>query len=158
MKSSDIHITAILQEMPQPSITKICLKITCLKFHSNFPGANELKWGLVIVTKNNPLTLYHVIYSFVPWEMSVISDAYFASYSNYILGHLNSSDDGDGIFWHWAQILCLLMLWLLSRQSISRHGIGCEGQITCIVVPELILSTWVKPNPKIWFKKWIYLL
>ena len=24
------------------SITKICLKITCLKFHSNFPGANEL--------------------------------------------------------------------------------------------------------------------
>ena len=28
--------------MSQPSITKICLKITCLKFHSNFPGANEL--------------------------------------------------------------------------------------------------------------------
>ena len=38
-KSSDIHIRAISQEMPQPSI---CLKITCLKFHSNFPGANEL--------------------------------------------------------------------------------------------------------------------
>ena len=30
--------------MPQPSITKIYLKITCLKFHSNFPGANELRW------------------------------------------------------------------------------------------------------------------
>ena len=27
--------------MPQPSVTKICLKITCLKLHSNFPGANE---------------------------------------------------------------------------------------------------------------------
>ena len=39
---SDIHIRTISQEMPQPSITKICLKITCLKFHSNFPGANEL--------------------------------------------------------------------------------------------------------------------
>ena len=26
----------------QPSITKIHLKITCLKFYSNFPGANEL--------------------------------------------------------------------------------------------------------------------
>ena len=25
-----------------PSITKICLKITYLKYHSNFPGANEL--------------------------------------------------------------------------------------------------------------------
>ena len=33
---------AISQEMPQPSITKIHLKITYLKFHSNFPGANEL--------------------------------------------------------------------------------------------------------------------
>ena len=30
-----------------PSVNKICLKITCLKFHSNFPGDNELSqyWG-----------------------------------------------------------------------------------------------------------------
>ena len=42
VKSNDIHIREISQEMPQRSITKICLKITCLKFHSNFPGANEL--------------------------------------------------------------------------------------------------------------------
>ena len=41
-KSNDIHIRAISQEKPQPSITKICLKIICLKFHSNFPGVNEL--------------------------------------------------------------------------------------------------------------------
>ena len=41
-KSSEIHIRPISQEMPQPPITKICLKITCLKLHSNFPGANEL--------------------------------------------------------------------------------------------------------------------
>ena len=33
VKSNDIHIRAISQEMPQPSITKIYLKITCLKFH-----------------------------------------------------------------------------------------------------------------------------
>ena len=31
VKSSDIHIRAISQEMPQPTITKICLKITCLE-------------------------------------------------------------------------------------------------------------------------------
>ena len=43
MKSSDIHIRAISQQMPQPSIIKICMKITCLKFHSNFPGDNELR-------------------------------------------------------------------------------------------------------------------
>ena len=37
-----IIIMAISQEMPQPSTTKIHLKITHLKYHSNFPGANEL--------------------------------------------------------------------------------------------------------------------
>ena len=46
VKSSDINCLAISQEMPQPSVNKICLKITCLKFHSNFPGVNELTlWG-----------------------------------------------------------------------------------------------------------------
>ena len=39
----DIRLRAISQEMPWPSINKICLKITYLNFHSNFPGANELK-------------------------------------------------------------------------------------------------------------------
>ena len=43
LKSSDIHIRAISQEMPEPSITKISLKIIYLKFYSNLPGANELK-------------------------------------------------------------------------------------------------------------------
>ena len=43
MKSSDIHIRAISQKMLQPLITKIHLKTAYLKFHSNFPGANELK-------------------------------------------------------------------------------------------------------------------
>ena len=42
MKSSDIHVRSISEEMPQPPITEICLKITYVKFHSNFPGANEL--------------------------------------------------------------------------------------------------------------------
>ena len=42
VKSSDIHIRAISQEIPQPAITKIHLKITNLKFNSNFPGAKKL--------------------------------------------------------------------------------------------------------------------
>ena len=42
MRSSDIHLRAISQEIPRPSITKIHLKITYLKFHSNLPGANAL--------------------------------------------------------------------------------------------------------------------
>ena len=51
VKSSDIHIRAISQEMPQPSIPKMGLKITYLKFHSNFSGANELKAWYLLSTK-----------------------------------------------------------------------------------------------------------
>ena len=42
VRSCGFHVRAISQEMTQSSITKTCLKITCLKFHSNYPGANEL--------------------------------------------------------------------------------------------------------------------
>ena len=42
LQSSDIHIRAISQEMSQPSVTKIRLKITYIKFYWNSPGANEL--------------------------------------------------------------------------------------------------------------------
>ena len=42
VKSSDIHLNTIAQEIPQPPITKISLKMTCLRFHLNLPGANEL--------------------------------------------------------------------------------------------------------------------
>ena len=37
------HIRAILEEVPQPSITKFRLKNTYLKFHINFPLANEFR-------------------------------------------------------------------------------------------------------------------
>ena len=42
---------AISQEMPQPSIndTKIGLKITYLKFHSNFPGVIVLMRAIDMV-------------------------------------------------------------------------------------------------------------
>ena len=42
VKSSDIHLRAISQEIPQQSITKIGLKTAYLKFNSNLPGANGL--------------------------------------------------------------------------------------------------------------------
>ena len=43
-RSSGIHLKAILQEIPQPSVTEISLKITYLKFYPNLPGANELTY------------------------------------------------------------------------------------------------------------------
>ena len=42
VRSSDIHLMAILQELPKPSFTKIRLKIAYVKSHLNHPGANEL--------------------------------------------------------------------------------------------------------------------
>ena len=42
LKSTDIHLRAVSQEVLPPSITKFSLKITFLKFHSNLPGSNEL--------------------------------------------------------------------------------------------------------------------
>ena len=42
MRSSDKHLKAIYQEIPQPWITGIILKITYLNFHSYLSGANEL--------------------------------------------------------------------------------------------------------------------
>ena len=38
VKSIDIYVRANSQEMPQPPIIKICLKITYLLFYQNFPG------------------------------------------------------------------------------------------------------------------------
>ena len=55
MKSTDVHIRAISQEMPQPSITKIPWKIAYLKFHSNFTGANELSHWPHLVSLNATL-------------------------------------------------------------------------------------------------------
>ena len=41
-RSNDNNPREISQQIPQPTITKYILKITCLKFHSNIPWANEL--------------------------------------------------------------------------------------------------------------------
>ena len=40
--SGDIHHRSVSQEMTEPSITEISLKITYLEFYSNISGANEL--------------------------------------------------------------------------------------------------------------------
>ena len=42
VRSTDVHLMTSSQEIPQPSITEILCKIKYIKFHSNFPGANEL--------------------------------------------------------------------------------------------------------------------
>ena len=46
VRSLGIHLRVISQEIPQPSISKINLKLTYLKFHLNLSGANELIKGV----------------------------------------------------------------------------------------------------------------
>ena len=48
IRSIDIHLRTISQEIPQPSVTKINLKITFLGFHSNLPGANKFNSFLAL--------------------------------------------------------------------------------------------------------------
>ena len=57
MRSSDNHLRAISQEKPQPSITKVSLKITYLKFHSNPPLSPLTHWGQVTHICINKLTI-----------------------------------------------------------------------------------------------------
>ena len=60
IQSSNNHLRVISHEVPQPSITKIILKITCLKFHSNLSGANKLThYGLVM--SSTVETLYNTV-------------------------------------------------------------------------------------------------
>ena len=84
VKSTDIHIRAISQEMPHPSITQISLKITYLRFHSKFPGANELKSMqldgtlptrlliTVISTENHLIYVKPVSYPIAEWFIYVV--------------------------------------------------------------------------------------
>ena len=56
---------------------------------------------------------------------------------------INSSNAGDGIIRLWRSIPCLLMHWLL---KLPVHQLAWHWLCTCIAVPVLISSTWVKPT------------
>ena len=89
VRSSGIHLSAFLQEIPQPSVTKIHLKIIHLKFHSNFPGTNELSdviqmlsqccwnqvfWSLIFHEQHNvrPRSLTFLFRNVTPGIISMI--------------------------------------------------------------------------------------
>ena len=50
MRSSENYLVAISQEIPQPPVTKLSLKMTHLNFHSNLVGANGLQRISVTIT------------------------------------------------------------------------------------------------------------
>ena len=51
VRSSDIHLRIISKEISETSVTKISLKMSYLKFHSNLWGTNELKFAMAHNTK-----------------------------------------------------------------------------------------------------------
>ena len=54
LRSSNNYLKAISQEIPQPSISKIDLKITYLNFNSNLPGAKELFLAALAINTLRP--------------------------------------------------------------------------------------------------------
>ena len=55
-------------------------------------------------------------------------------------------DAGDGVFWLWGSIPCLLMHWLLKCQCINRHCIGCVKRQHVLLFK--VNSIYFKPNPR----------
>ena len=53
VRSSDIHLRASSQEITQPSVPEIIWNIKYLKFHLNFPGANELIKNIHFYLRSN---------------------------------------------------------------------------------------------------------
>ena len=94
VRFSGIHLRAISQEIPQPSITKIHLKITYSKFHSNFPGANELSNGSLVLPYGHLGQHWpsQWLVVWVAWQHQAISETNVNFSSKVIIGHSPKSN------------------------------------------------------------------
>ena len=107
-RSFGFQVRAIPQEMPQSSITEICLKITCLKFHSNFPVTNEL------------MSFMGCILHVLQWLMSSMACA---------IQHISWCRYADKLAWYgpWSY---LYMLTYTRVMSVT-HGQCCKNKDLC---------------------------
>ena len=107
--SNDIHLRTISQEIPQPSITEEYLNINSLKFHSNAPGANELKNYTI---KGTVYWQYNISTSFLNILKKMI-----APYTdwNLFLSHQNKSVHKKEAFPSAASQITQTLLWTLIR-------------------------------------------
>ena len=122
--SSDIHNKAISQEMSQPSITKICLKITCLKFHSNFSRANELT------------TFSHLAFDWLCWQLMRSQVwKFFLATMDFNSDIYHSSRAPIYHFFHyiiWLDNLELITTFYLCFNSLRPSAHICIGKLTII--------------------------
>ena len=68
------------------------------------------------------------------------------NFTFYFCFKFNSPNAGDGIFWLWRSIPCLLMHWLLKalQYQLICYWLCRTGNMYCCLL--LILSAWVKSN------------
>ena len=135
--------------MPQPSITKIRLKITYLKFHWNFSGANvKLSWIYLMVRRGTAEVIP------VRWgQNSDFSDQY-TSWPRLQSCHAGSGDLTQQCKWYprVSPLLfqtCQVALWKPHRLSMRRPKIATvtlTGMHFALVYKHFILSkscSWI---------------
>ena len=97
--------------MPQASITKICLKITCLEFHSNLPGDNELR-AVGLTTSLSPVTIWQS-----PWQYLRF---FISAYEKWILPDLVLGLIQQPSSWLWNSSMSLYSLFKLQAHFIKK--------------------------------------
>ena len=99
--------------MPQASITKICLKSTCLKFRSDFPGANEL------TTTAFCQNVDRLVYS-IPWFVHMVCDSIWRvprGFMGYIFPYYSGL-----LHWRWDWLdASKVMRGLWAKGSVQLH-------------------------------------
>ena len=124
MKSSEVNIRAISQEMPQSSTTEI-LKITYLKFHSNFPGGNELSHQSISYT-----VTFHILYE-TPVQKLLYNQIYPVYNIRDLKGYLTKS---------------------LSNFD-SLYNVTFLGEVDCLIYAHLV--TGIEIFFQFWRVKWV---
>ena len=98
--------------MPQPPITEICLKITYLKVHWNFPGANELMLSFVSLQCYIQKGEYYEVYKWLEKANQV------PNVSPDVSATLTAPDCFEGICFEWlstsSSSSCSFRTWRIS--------------------------------------------
>ena len=137
MRSCGIPLRVILQEIPQPSVTEISLKITYLKFCSNLPGASEL--NLFVLFKSMPWNhglqfCYHLCFerNKFNWFVICVSSWNWPDVVIMISGGMHTISDIHSnfkIFWVFVfkQVICIFLFF--SLQCSHEWNVSITGAI-----------------------------
>ena len=151
VRCDEICLRAIWQEIAQPPITKISLKVSYWKYHSNLPGANEF----IYFNREWTLPLLNLV-----WSESIMgfhsSSLYDADIAWREMCEMCENASSKWIkMWGWRRIyastswasLCRVMLWRLFRAELL-HKLVVLGNWS---FGKIAFKSY--PNAKCFFKK-----